>query len=46
MVYNEEHKHFKSYKIRIHIHITELVKRDRIIIAVEIGTNGEIKSGT
>ena len=44
MHYNGEHKHFKSYKLGIHIRITELVKRGNIIIAVEIGKNGEIKS--
>jgi hypothetical protein len=44
MYYNEEHMHFKNYKLDIHIHITELVKCDNMIIVVNIGKNGKIKN--
>ena len=44
MHHNKKHKYFKSYKLGIYIHITELIKCNNImIIAVETGKNGEIK---
>jgi hypothetical protein len=42
--YNAKYKHFNSYKLGLHIGITEVVMWDNIIIAVEIGKNGEIKN--
>ena len=43
---NEQYRNFKSYKLRIHIHVTKLVMYDNITITVEIGKNKEIKSQT